>query len=169
MAKTTNPHFSIQNGFRSVFSTIFLFQLLFFLLSNPFWTRNLPIFDPPEPSKSSIFIERVVIFEVSTFSVRMLFFFASWQALGLIFGAFPSLLGRPWGHFSGPKATTPKSPPPLFERTCFKMRPGLPKSAKKVRDLPKVRKRSPKCPQNIPQMSSRGLLKPQSKPFRAFM
>ena len=59
------------------------------------------IFDPPEPSKSSIFIQRVVIFEISTFSVRMpsslllgsllasilVPFQASWGSLGAVFRA----------------------------------------------------------------------------------
>ena len=115
MVKTTHRHFSVKNCFRSVFSTTFFLQLLLFLLSNPFRTRNLNIFDPPEPSKSSIFIERVVIFEISTFSVRMPSFLllgnllasilvpfqASWGGLGAILGASWGLpggfLGVSWG------------------------------------------------------------------------
>ena len=86
-----------------------------FLLSNPFWTRNLLIFDPLEPSKSSICIERVVIFAISTFSVRVLSFLllgsllasilvpfqTSWGSLGAVLGASWGLpggfLGVSWG------------------------------------------------------------------------
>ena len=72
-------------------------------------------FRRPEPSKSNIFIERVVIFEISTFSVRMpsfLFlgsllasilvrFQSSWGGLGASLGASWGLpggfLGISWG------------------------------------------------------------------------
>ena len=84
-----------------------------FLLSNPFRTRNLPIFDTPEPSKSTIFVERVVIFEISTFSVRMPSFLVlgnllasilvpfqtSWGRLGAILGASWGLPGGSLGGF----------------------------------------------------------------------
>ena len=89
------------------------------------------------PPKSLIFIEKVVIFEVFEVLRSNALFVAFWKPLGLNFGAFPSLLGRLWGHFSGPKATTPKSPPHFLRVPASKCAP----------DLPKVPKRSPRTPQ----------------------
>ena len=54
--------FSAQDASRGPFATTFLHRLLLFLLSKPFRIGKLPIFHPPEPSKSSIVIEKQIIF-----------------------------------------------------------------------------------------------------------
>ena len=69
------------------------------------------------------------------------------------------LYWEPWGHFSGPKATTPKFPPPFLRVSASKCAPD-PQSAKRVPpDTPKVPKRSPQCSPNVTKMSPRGLLR----------
>ena len=109
--QSPSPSVFGPNGFRSAFSTPFLLQLLRFLLSNPFRTRNLTIFDPPEPSKSIIFIKKVVIFVISTFSVRMLSFLLLGKLLASFLvpfqpssGGLGAILGPSWvlpGGFLG--------------------------------------------------------------------
>ena len=118
-SKGLSRHFSVRNGFRSVFSTTFFLQLLLFLLSNPFWTLNWPYFEPPEPSKSSIFIERVVIFEISTFSVRMPSFLLLGSLLASILVPFQASWGGLGVTFRVQKRDATEIPSPLFEGTCF--------------------------------------------------
>ena len=72
-----------------------------FLPSDPFRNPNLQIFDPPELSKSSIFIERVVIFEISMFPFEYLllcFLAASWPQFWCLLGPPGGFLGASWGH-----------------------------------------------------------------------
>ena len=83
----------------------------------------------------------------------------------LLLGSWPQSwclskpLGEALGLLFGPRSDATQIPSALFEGTCFKMRPGPPKSAKKVPTDPrKVPKRSSKCSLNIPKMSPRGLL-----------
>ena len=122
------------------------FDCYFSGFRNRFGTKILQIFDPPEPSKTSIFIEKVIIFEVFEVSRSNACFVAYWQPLGLNFGAFPTLLGKPWGHFSGPKATTPKFPSPFWKLSASKCALNHPKLPKRYPLTPQKCQKGPPGP-----------------------
>ena len=132
--------FSVPNASRSPFATTFLHRLLLFLLSKPFRNQNLQIFDPPRPSKSSIFIERVVIFKVFEVLRSKALLDPSWRPSWPHLGPSWGLLGASWRPFGGPKPASKKSYPPPFKGICAK-----------------VRFRPPKDPPKDPQEAPKGL------------
>ena len=106
--------FSVQDASRSPFATTILHRLLFFLLSKPFRDPNLQIFDPPRSPKSSIFIERVVIFQVFVVCRSKALLDPSWRPSWPYLGPSWGLLGASWRPFGGPKLARENEEPPLL-------------------------------------------------------
>ena len=65
------------------------------------WPRNLQIFDPLEPSKSSIFIERVIIFEGFDVLSSKAYFGLSWHPFWHFLRPSWDVLGTSWRHVGG--------------------------------------------------------------------
>ena len=143
-----------SNGFMRIFwsemgfeasSRTFLLRFLLFLLSKPFQTRTFVIFDPPKPSKSSIFIERVVICEGLNFCRSKAFFGPSREAFWPNWGPSWGLLGPSWRHFEGPKRRGITGTALLFDVYASKCASEPPRSPQEAS------KRLPKGPQKAPQ------------------
>ena len=65
------------------------------------WLRNLQVFDPLELSKSSIFIERVIIFEGFDVLHSKGFFGPSWRPFWYFLWPSWALLEASWRHVGG--------------------------------------------------------------------
>ena len=128
-----------------------------FLAFEPFSDTTFANFGPSEPSKSSIFIERVVIFEVSTFSVQIPSPLLLGNLLASILMPFQASWGGLGANFRSPRRRHRNSLP-LFWKYLLQNTPRTPQKCQNVPPEPtksakKVPKMLPKYPQNVPKAS----------------